>query len=139
MHHHTERSFVDEFRWVSTLHYLKKNDRSSSSLVHVASGAAIFTLLVRRRVAFLHRTATCRPLFKPRVVVNLQDNRAVFRIFIALLKFSFDSASYYIFCVYVCSLRYSACSAHASYCHLWPVLLCHYFPTKTGGFSGGKN
>jgi len=36
-----------------------------SSLVHVASGAAIFTLLLRRRVAFLHRTATCRPLFKP--------------------------------------------------------------------------
>jgi len=33
-------------------------------LVHVASGAAIFTLLLRRRVAFLHRTATCRPLFK---------------------------------------------------------------------------
>ena len=36
-----------------------------SSLVHVASGAAIFTLLLPRRVAFLHRTATCRPLFKP--------------------------------------------------------------------------
>ena len=36
-----------------------------SSLVHVASGAALFTLLLRRRVAFLHRTATCRPLFKP--------------------------------------------------------------------------
>jgi len=36
-----------------------------SSLVHVASGAAKFTLLLRRRVAFLHRTATCRPLFKP--------------------------------------------------------------------------
>jgi len=36
-----------------------------SSLVHVTSGAAIFTLLLRRRVAFLHRTATCRPLFKP--------------------------------------------------------------------------
>jgi len=27
----------------------------------------IFTLLLRRRVAFLHRIATCRPLFKPRV------------------------------------------------------------------------
>ena len=38
-----------------------------SSLVHVASEAAIFTLLLRRRVAFLHRTATCRPLFKPSV------------------------------------------------------------------------
>jgi len=29
-----------------------------SSLVHVASGAAVFTLLLHRRVAFLHRTAT---------------------------------------------------------------------------------
>ena len=28
------------------------------------------------------------------IVVNLQDNRAVFRIFIALLKFSFDSPCY---------------------------------------------
>ena len=27
-------------------------------------------------------------------VVNLQDNRAVFRIFIALLRFSFDFPSY---------------------------------------------
>jgi hypothetical protein len=35
------------------------------SLVHVASGAAIFTLLLRRRVVFLHRNATCRPFFKP--------------------------------------------------------------------------
>jgi hypothetical protein len=37
----------------------------SSSLVHVVSGAAIFTLLLRRRVAFLHRTTTCQPLFNP--------------------------------------------------------------------------
>ena len=36
-----------------------------SSLVHVSSVAAKFTLLLRRRVAFVHRTATCRPLFKP--------------------------------------------------------------------------
>jgi hypothetical protein len=36
-----------------------------SSLVHVASEAATFTLLLRRRIAFLHRTATCQPLFKP--------------------------------------------------------------------------
>jgi len=36
-----------------------------SSLVHVASGAAMFTLLLRRRVAFLHLTTTCRPLFRP--------------------------------------------------------------------------
>ena len=36
-----------------------------SYLVHVASGAAIFTLLLRRRVVFLRRTAIGRPLFKP--------------------------------------------------------------------------
>jgi len=69
MHHDNESSFVDEFQWFSPLHYLKikRTRESSSSLVHVASGAAIFTLLLRRRVAFLHRTATCRPLFKPSV------------------------------------------------------------------------
>jgi len=30
------------------------------------------------------------------IIVNLQDNRTVFRIFIALLRFSFDSPSYII-------------------------------------------
>jgi len=38
---------------------------------------------------------------------------------------------YYIFWVYVCSLRCPACHAHAPYCHLWPVRLynifLHYF------------
>ena len=56
-------------RWISmgfTPSLLKKkDDRRCSSWVHVASGAAIITLLLRRSVAFLHRTATCRPLFKP--------------------------------------------------------------------------
>ena len=33
--------------------------------LYVASGTAIFTLLLCRRVVFLHRTVTCRPLFKP--------------------------------------------------------------------------
>ena len=35
--------------------------------LHIASGAAIFTLLLHRLVTFLHPTATCRPLFKPSV------------------------------------------------------------------------
>jgi hypothetical protein len=35
-----------------------------SSLAPVASRAAVFTLLLRRRVAFLHCTATCQKLFK---------------------------------------------------------------------------
>ena len=182
--------------WISmgfTSSLLKKRmTERCSSLVQVASGAAIFTLLLRRRVAFLHRTATCQPTaavtsgvttgcawpcrgesvtelmpfmnfpvhsytccsdrhaspywtvirrwismgFTPSLlqkrmtercckrgrqlfttaapsccspssychlsatlqtisitVVNLQDNRAVFRIFIAILRFSFDSPS----------------------------------------------
>jgi len=69
MHHHTELSFVDDFRWVSPLHYLKKRmTERCSSLVHVASGVASFTLLLCCHVAFLHRIATtCLPLFKPSV------------------------------------------------------------------------
>ena len=30
--------------------------------------------------------------------------------------------------VCVCSLRYTACNAHAPYCHLWPVCLYNIFP-----------
>ena len=49
-----------------TLSLLQKQlTERCSSLVHVASEAAIFTPLLRRRVAFLHRTAICRPLLKP--------------------------------------------------------------------------
>ena len=70
----------------------KRMTERCSSLVHVASGAAIFTLLLHRRVAFVRRTATLQNMSIS--VVNLQDNRAVFRIFIALLVFSFDSPSY---------------------------------------------
>jgi hypothetical protein len=33
-----------------------------------------------------------------------------------------------IFWVCVCSLRYSACNAHAPYCHLWPARLYKIFP-----------
>ena len=56
-------------RWISmdfTPSLLKKcMTERCSSLVYVASGAANFTLLLRHRVAFLYRTATCQPLFKP--------------------------------------------------------------------------
>jgi len=45
----------------------KKRMTECCYLLHVASRAAIFTLLLRCRVAFLHHTATCRPLFKPSV------------------------------------------------------------------------
>jgi hypothetical protein len=55
-------------RWISmgfTPSLLQKlMTERCSSLVHVTSVAAIFTPLLCRRVAFLHLTATCRPLFK---------------------------------------------------------------------------
>ena len=56
-------------RWISmdfTHSLLKKRmTERCSSLVRVAREAVKFTLLLRRHVAFLYRTATCRPLFKP--------------------------------------------------------------------------
>jgi len=46
----------------------KYEGESHKSLkLHVASGASIFTILLRCCVAFLHRTATCRTLFKTQV------------------------------------------------------------------------
>ena len=36
--------------------------------------------------------------------------------------------NYNIFRVFVCSLRYPECNAHAPYCHLWPVWLYNIFP-----------
>jgi hypothetical protein len=58
-------SLVDEFWWVSPLHYLKNRWQNAVLFGACCKGATIFTLLLRHRVAFLHRTATCRPLFKP--------------------------------------------------------------------------
>ena len=42
--------------------------------------------------SYYHMLATLQTMSI--TVVSLQDNRAVFRIFIALLRFSFDSPSY---------------------------------------------
>jgi hypothetical protein len=85
-------------RWISmgfSPSVLKKRmTERRSSLVHVARGAAIFTLQLHRRIAFLHRTATCRPLFKP--WVSLSSYKIIelcFEFFISLLRFSFDSPS----------------------------------------------
>jgi hypothetical protein len=49
-------------RWISMCFTLSLRCCPS---VRVASGAAVFTLLLRRRVAFLHHTATCQPFSKP--------------------------------------------------------------------------
>ena len=45
----------------------KTDDRTLFFFGASCKGAAVFTLLLRRRVASLHHTATCRPLFKPSV------------------------------------------------------------------------
>ena len=44
--------------------------------------------------SYCHLSATLQTMSI--IVINVQDNRAVFRIFIALLRFSFDSPSYVI-------------------------------------------
>ena len=38
-----------------------------------------------------------------------------------------EDDNYYIIWVCVCSLRYPACNARPSYCHLWSVQLCNIF------------
>jgi hypothetical protein len=38
------------------------------------------------------------------------------------------SNEYYTTRVCICSLRYRACNAHASYCHQWPARLYNVFP-----------
>jgi len=35
---------------------------------------------------------------------------------------------YHKYWVFLCSLSYPACKAHAPYCHPWPVRLYHIFP-----------
>jgi len=63
-------SYWTSIRWWISMGFTpslrkKRMTECCSSLVHVASGAAFFTLLLRCHVAFLHRTATCWPFFKP--------------------------------------------------------------------------
>jgi hypothetical protein len=77
-------------RWISMGFH--PSLRCSSSM-HVASGAAVFTLLLRCRTpaSCCHLSATLQTMSN--TVANLQENRAVFRIFIAFLSFSFLSPS----------------------------------------------
>ena len=64
----------------------KRVSETKTLNMHVAGGAAIFTLLLRRNVAFLHRTAICRPLFKPWVSL-LPTYRTIVRCFEFLSHF----------------------------------------------------
>ena len=86
-------------RWISmgfTASLLKKlMTERCSSLVHVASGAASFTLLLHRRVAFLHHTATCRPLFKPSVsLLSTWNFSRTFKIFIWIFHVSWKMVEF---------------------------------------------
>ena len=97
-------------RWISmsfTPSLLKtRMTERSSSLVHVASGAAIFTLLLRRRVAFLHRAATCRSLFKPAVsLLSTYRQSSCASNFYRTFKV-FSWLSFVCVCVCVCVCMY---------------------------------
>ena len=89
MHHHTELSLVDEFRWVSPLRYLKNGWQNAVLLwCMLQAGRHFYTTTAPScciPALCCHLSATLQTISI--TVVNLQDNRAVFRIFIALLKF----------------------------------------------------
>ena len=87
-------------RWISmgVTPSLLKNlmTERCSSLVHVASGGRhLYTTTAPScciPASYCHLSATLQAMVI--IVVNLQDNGAVFRIFIALLLFSFNCPSY---------------------------------------------
>jgi len=94
----TESPYATSYLW------FYESESHEHLKVHVASGTAILTLLLRRLVAFLHRT--CHPVghyssheYHCR---QLTDNRAVFRIFIALFKVFFVSPPILIQCIRGC-------------------------------------
>jgi len=90
-------SFVDEFRWVSPLHYLKNGWQNAVLLwCMLQAGRHLYTTTAPSYcipASYYHLSVTLQPMSN--IVVNLQDNRAVFLIFIALLRFSFESPSYF--------------------------------------------
>jgi hypothetical protein len=88
MHHHTELSFVDEFHPF----YLKNSwpmlffcGACCKRGCHFCTTTAPSFCVP---ASYCHLPATLQTMSI--IVVNLQDNRAVFRIFIAILRFSFD-------------------------------------------------
>ena len=97
MHHHTKLSFVHEFRWVSPLHYLKTDDRNLFFFGACCKrGRHLYTTTAPSCFipsSYCRLSATLQTMSI--IVVSSQDNRVVFRIFIALLRFLFDSPSYY--------------------------------------------
>jgi len=93
MHYHTELPLVDE--WVSFLHYLKNGWQNAVLLWCMLQAGP--PSLHHYYAVVLHTCIVLPPVGHSSnriIVVNLQDNRAVFRIFIALLRFYFDSPSH---------------------------------------------
>ena len=61
-----------------------------------------------------------------------QDRQCTYNVTLRRLRVTtvaVEKNKYYIFCVFVCILRYPACNAHAPYRHQWPVRLCSIFST----------
>jgi hypothetical protein len=80
MHRHTELSFVDEFQWVSPLHYLKKRMTESSSFWCMLQAGPLslhyYFALVLHSCTYCHLSATLHTMSI--VIVNLQEKQAVF-------------------------------------------------------------
>jgi len=104
MHHHTELSFVDEFRWVSPFTTYNTDDRTLFFFGACCQrGRHLYTTTVPScciPASYCHLSATLQTMSI--IVVNLQENRAVFRIFIALLKFSIDCLSHVSIRIIIC-------------------------------------
>ena len=90
----TELSFVDECRLITPLHCIENGwqnavfCRMSQAGRHLYSATAPSCYIP---ASYCHLTVTLQTMSV--IAVNLQDNRAVFGIFIALLVFTFDSPS----------------------------------------------
>jgi hypothetical protein len=109
MHRHTELSFVAEFRWVSPLQYLKNVWMNAVLRWCMLQGGRHFNTTTAPSccipTSYYHLSATLHTISI--TVVNLQDNRAVCRIFITLLSFSFDSPSYIV--IYIAKSKLRIC------------------------------
>ena len=124
MHHHTELSFVDEFRWFSPLHYLKNRWKTLFLFgAYYKRGSPFYTTTAPScciRASYCHLSATLQNTSI--IVVNLEDNRAVFQVFITLLSFNLTLLLIIFF--YIHQLQYM--SVHSYSNHLHPSLIIVY-------------
>ena len=80
MHHYTERSFVDEFRWVSSPQYKKTEDKELFFFgAYCKRGRHLYANATQScfiPTSYCHLSATLQTISI--IVVNLQDNRVCF-------------------------------------------------------------